>query len=117
MLYGDVGITTWVRTFTVPGEGYLQFGLIGMVLASMTFVYLYRVMKLIGVKYSYTIPAFLSVWVQFPLILRGDLSAFFGRFWMVLIAVAVFLALVKSIGESGRKDVSINNSLGDPRHG
>lgn len=117
MLYGDVGVTTWVRTFTVPGEGYLQFGLIGMVLASMTFVYLYRVMKLIGVKYSYTIPALLSVWVQFPLILRGDLSAFFSRFWMILIAVVIFLSLVKFLGGSVRNHVSINISPSNPRHG
>jgi len=87
-LYDEVGITTWVRTFTIPGEGYLQFGVPGMILWSILFIYFYRFSKLIVIKYPLSLPFFLGLWASFPLLVRGDLFSYISRFF---VAVSVFI--------------------------
>lgn len=88
--YGEVGVTTWVRTFSIAGEGYLQFGVLGMIIWTVIFSYLYLFTKRIADSCAFSFPIFIKLWVGMPLIIRGDLSAFFGSFWTAIIVVTFF---------------------------
>ena len=92
---GQVGISTWVRTFTIPGEGYLQFGVFGMILWSVIFIYVYRMSKFIILRYPLSSPFFLSLWSAFPILVRSDLSAYISRFFAALIMFFVIFGFLK----------------------
>lgn len=96
-LYDNVGISNWVRTYTIPGEGYLQFGILGMVLWSVFFIYFYRFSKFVIIKYPLALPFFLVPWSSFPLLVRGDLSAYVSRLFLSIIVFFVIYTILRSL--------------------
>lgn len=93
-IYGRIGEGNWVRTFTVWGEGYAQFGLFGVILYS--FILAYGLKKFI--QYLSGFGGFellmLNFLVTMPSLIRTDFFAVYTRAFMIVVILFVALALL-----------------------
>lgn len=92
-MYGRIGEGNWVRTFTVWGEGYSQFGFAGILLYS--FFLSYGLRKLI-----YFLSGFegmeimlMNFIVTLPLLIRTDLFAVYSRVLTLLIVLGIVILI------------------------
>ena len=96
-IYGEMGVDGWVHTYTVWGEGYSQFGLSGTVMATLSLFFLITLFLNISLRfpvYSFIILKVLIL--KFPILLRADLSTFFGNSYRVIFSI-LFVWFIKKI--------------------
>lgn len=96
-LYGQMGVDGWVHTYTLWGEGYLQFGVFGSYLATLLLVLLLRVLYLL----TLLMPQFIGVFTylmltKFPILTRGDLSSFYGVGYKIMFSLifCIFITVI-----------------------
>ena len=93
-IYGTIGKKAWVHTYTPWGEGYAQFGVIGTVINTIILCIIYSYLK----KFVFNNPRYIinvvSIFlVGLPILLRGDLSVFFGAIYRLLF-ISIFVNFV-----------------------
>ena len=92
ILYGPIGPSAWVHTYTIWGEGYSQFGWVGTFLSSVQLIGLILLLSILVKKFPrYQIIYFKYMLVGFPILLRGDLSTFYGAFYKIIISIIVII--------------------------
>lgn len=103
-LYGELGEDTWVHTFTIWGEGYLQFGWFGFYFSVVLLFLFTRVVCYLCSHIPSIFPGFLfSFYVSMPLLIRGDLFSVFASFWKVFFGASAFFFFVALISFSVNK--------------
>lgn len=90
-LYGRVGPRNWVRTFTAWGEGFTQFGYLGVVFYSLLLALVVSSVKALWVRVPELTYPVVSYVVSFPLLARGDLFSFVARLIPLGIVAGVVL--------------------------
>lgn len=84
-MYGQIGEGNWVRTFTVWGEGYAQFGLLGILIYSFLLVYgLKRFVRYLS-GFGGVELLLLNFLVTLPSLIRTDFFAVYTRAVMIVI--------------------------------
>lgn len=94
-IFGEIGLNAaWIHTFTIFGEGYRQFGGVGMIIAAIItgLLLVLTIAMVIKNPFYRVLGAFMLV--QYPLVFRGDLNAMFGRTYEFLIAILIFQFIV-----------------------
>jgi hypothetical protein len=93
-IFGEIDVgKAWIHTFTVLGEGFLQFGGPGMLLASIIALFIcFLSFKIISLFPRYRLASLLYI-LGLPLSFRGDLNAMFGRFYELIIALIFFIII------------------------
>lgn len=87
-IYGEVGINSWVHTYTVWGEGYNQFGIVGTILATLQlFFIIFILTSMLSRNPVYSILTLQMFIIKIPILLRGDLSSFFGAFYQIFFTI------------------------------
>lgn len=108
IIYGQIGVgnKSWVRTFTVWGEGFSQFGWAGMILYSILLVFLMR--SVIFFLSRYEGSEFLCFYylAQSPLLLRADLFSIYSRSVVLIIFI-----LIAHMFFYRKKKVFVDNSI------
>jgi oligosaccharide repeat unit polymerase len=107
-IYGEVGVKSWVHTYTLWGEGYNQFGLIGTFLATLQlFLIIFFFTNWLLKKPIYGI-LFLQIFLlKIPILLRGDLSTFFGVTYKIIFSL-IFIWIFKEIIKVFSKNILKN---------
>jgi hypothetical protein len=88
-MYGRIGIGNWVRTFTVWGEGYSQFGYFGVIFYSVLLVLILRWFVSYLSKYQGMEFLLINYMVTLPFLIRADLFAVLTRILFILIFLFV----------------------------
>ncbi|CAB0151215.1 hypothetical protein PSI9734_01628 [Pseudidiomarina piscicola] len=86
-IYGAIRPGNWVRTFTLFGEGYAQFGYLGVILYGVIFVAFLNFVFFVLSKHIYVILPMLKYLASFPLFVRADLFSFVGAMLPILIVL------------------------------
>ncbi|HET8886991.1 MAG TPA: O-antigen polymerase [Salinimicrobium sp.] len=86
-IYGKIDVGNWVRTYTVWGEGYTQFGFLGILLYS--FILAYGLKKFIYFLSGYSGMEIILInfMIYLPFLIRADLFAVYTRVLVILIAI------------------------------
>lgn len=108
ILYGQIGVgdKSWVRTFTVWGEGYSQFGWAGMILYSILLVFLMRSVVFFLSRYEGSEFLCFYYLAQSPLLLRADLFSIYSRSVILIIFI-----LIAHVFFYGKKKFFVDNSI------
>jgi oligosaccharide repeat unit polymerase len=93
-LYGQMGVDGWVHTYTLWGEGYLQYGVAGTYIATLLlFLLLYIIYMLIRLYPVFSCVVSYLIISKFPILVRGDLSSFYGAGYKIFFSM-IFSILV-----------------------
>jgi len=99
-IYGQMGVDGWVHTYTLWGEGYMQFGVVGSYLATLLLILLLRFMYLLNILLPQLIGVFAYlILIKFPILTRGDLSSFYGAGYKYIFSF-IFCILVAGVFNS-----------------
>jgi len=88
-LYGPVGPSNWIRTFTIWGEGYAQFGYFGMYLYTLLVPALLVLTKYLWFRWPGFSFSFIQFIVSFPILVRADFFALSSRFLLLVLLIAL----------------------------
>lgn len=97
-LYGQMGVDGWVHTYTLWGEGYLQYGVVGTYIATLLlFLLLYIIYIILRVYPVFSCVVSYLIIIKFPILVRGDLSSFYAAgyriFFSMIFSIFVILFL------------------------
>lgn len=97
-LYGQMGVDGWVHTYTLWGEGYLQYGVVGTYIATLLlFLLLYIIYIILRVYPVFSCVVSYLIIIKFPILVRGDLSSFYAAgyriFFSMIFSIFVMLFL------------------------
>lgn len=110
-LYGRIGDGNWIRTFTMWGEGYSQFGYVGILIFTILFLTMVRFSLRILSNYRGFEFLVLKYIVQIPLLLRADFFATYSRILFLFTALFFFYIIfgIKKVSNMSNISTSRNN--------